>query len=156
MEDAYIQSNLVSGYTWGPSKLLLTISSTCQPYRLVLWVISLGIISLYSGTLSIAYPSDQKKILLYPKYSIICNEIYWLYIQWVLETIFLHPQYSCKCYTIKSASLYFLTRCYSLSVLLLTRFYCMCLCGIIEVLYVCIRMMWRGVCEYMQSVNIRF
>ena len=24
-----IQSNLVSEYTWGPSKLLLTISSTC-------------------------------------------------------------------------------------------------------------------------------
>ena len=25
----YVQSNLVSEYTWGPSKLLLTISSTC-------------------------------------------------------------------------------------------------------------------------------
>jgi hypothetical protein len=67
---------------------------------------TLGIISLYSGTLSIAYPSDQKKILLYLKYSIICNEIYWLYIQWVLETIFLYPQYSFMCCAIKSASLY--------------------------------------------------
>ena len=25
----YLQSNLVSEYTWGPSKLILTISSTC-------------------------------------------------------------------------------------------------------------------------------
>ena len=25
----YVQSNLISEYTWGPSKLLLTISSTC-------------------------------------------------------------------------------------------------------------------------------
>ena len=29
MQTLYIQSNLVSEYTWGPSKLLLTISSTC-------------------------------------------------------------------------------------------------------------------------------
>ena len=45
--NCYAQSNLVSEYTWGPSKLLLTISSTCYPYRLALWVISWGIISLY-------------------------------------------------------------------------------------------------------------
>ena len=25
----HLQSNLISEYTWGPSKLLLTISSTC-------------------------------------------------------------------------------------------------------------------------------
>ena len=43
----HAQSNLVSEYSWGPSKLLLINSSTCQPYRLVLWVISWGIISLY-------------------------------------------------------------------------------------------------------------
>ena len=46
-QTVHIQSNLVSEYTWGPSKLLLTISSTCKPYRLVLWVISWGITSLY-------------------------------------------------------------------------------------------------------------
>ena len=29
MRGSTVQSNLISEYTWGPSKLLLTISSTC-------------------------------------------------------------------------------------------------------------------------------
>ena len=42
--------------------------------------------------------------------------MYWLYIQLVLETIFLYPQYSCKCYTINSVPLYCTHNVYTIHV----------------------------------------